>query len=94
LSDASNDNAFAQGAPPGIADPHGHAALLLVETILHVLIAKSVVSVADAVELVDDAADVARTIAEEGADAHGAGGQSVTLLMTISRSLRADLPRS
>lgn len=40
------------------ADAHGQAALLLVESLVHGLIARSVISVTEAVEIVDVAAEV------------------------------------
>lgn len=90
---SSNDN---QSRPIGSrgTDAHGRAAMLLVETLIHVLIARSILTVADAVELVDDAVDVSRAIALEVGDHSQANDASVTLLMAISRSLRADLQRT
>lgn len=54
--DGSNDtkNADAEHGP----DAHGHAAMLLVESLIHGLIARDVITVADAVEIVDIAIDV------------------------------------
>ena len=38
--------------------PHGHAALLIVESLIHVLIAKNLLTMAEAEEVIDVAADV------------------------------------
>jgi hypothetical protein len=74
------------------ADAHGQAALLLVESLVHGLIARSVISVTEAVEIVDVAAEVRRDL---GADMGGSDAtlqRSISLLENISWSLRLDLP--
>ena len=92
-SDISNDN-----NPPSLAadfrspDAHGQAALLLTESLIHGLIARSVLSVADAVEIVDTAAEVKDEVAASLGDTPATLQKSLTLLGAISRSLRIDLP--
>jgi hypothetical protein len=75
-------------------DADGQAALLLVESLIHALIAASVISLQEAVEVVDIAADVKEDIAESLGDSPATLSQSLTLLQTISDSLRRDLPHS
>lgn len=76
---------------PPEAGAHGHAAILLVESLIHGLVDKQVLSLADAVEIVDVATDV--TI-ESGTEL---GMLPVTLqgtknlLEAIGASLRLDL---
>lgn len=93
-TDSLNDNAVphidtGQGSP----DPHGHAAMLLVESLIHGLIARSVLSVADAVEIIDIAADVKEDIGASLGDSPQALRKLLAILGAISASLRPDLPR-
>jgi len=72
-------------------DPHGQAAMLLVESLLHGLIGKSIISVADAVEIVDAASEVKEQIAADLGDTPRAKMKSLSLLDAISISLRSDM---
>ena len=65
--------------------------MLLVESMIHGLVARSVISVADAVEFVDVAAEVKEEIGPELGDTPATLQKSLTLLMAISASLRPDL---
>ncbi len=72
-------------------DPHGPAALLLVESLIHGLCEKSVLSVSEALEIVDRAVEVQSDQAEA---ADGAGEplwRAHALLIAIAASLRTDL---
>ncbi len=89
-----NDNillpAEAEGESP---DAHGLAALLLVESLLHGLLARSVLELEDAVEIVQVAVEVEMDLA---ADRKGSsniipGPGSAALLGSIHRSLKSDL---
>lgn len=67
----------------------GAAALLLVESLIHGLIERSSLSVQEAVDIIDIAADVERQL-----DATGLGpplGDFQSLLAPIAHSLRGDL---
>ena len=66
--ETSNDNmrAYADARSSG-PDAHGQAAMLLVESLIQGLIARSVITVADAVELVDTAAEVTEALAADAA---------------------------
>lgn len=86
-SDSSNDNA----AMAHRTDPHGQAAILLVESLLHGLIARQVITVADAVEIVDIAAEVKTDVAGDMGDSPGNLQKSLALLTAISSSLTRDV---
>lgn len=90
-SETSNDNgeASARHAP----DPHGQAAMLLVESLIHGLIARDVIGVADAVEIVDVATEVTIDIADDRGDPPAHLQRSLGLLKAISVSLGRDVPR-
>lgn len=88
-SDTSNDNTRAAHGP----DAHGQAAMLLVESLVHGLIARQVITVADAVEIVDTAAEVKADIGGDLGDSPANQRKSLGLLTAISNSLQRDLPR-
>lgn len=88
-SDSSNDNG---DVGPQEADAHGEAAMLLVESVVHGLIARDVITVADAVEIVDVAAEVKADTANEHGSPLTNAQKSLGLLKAISSSLRRDLP--
>ena len=70
-------------------DAQGAAALLLVESLIHGLIARSVLSVQDAVDIIDIAANIEREL-----DVTGLGppfGDFQSLLTPMASSLRVDL---
>ena len=81
--------------PAGLTEPdaHGQAAMLLVESLIHGLIARSVISVAEAVEIVDVAAEVKADIGADLGDSPATLHKSLTMLEAISISLKHDLPR-
>ena len=81
-------------ADPGLREPdaHGQAAMLLVESLIHGLIARSVISVADAIEIVDVATEVKADIAEGLGDSPATMRKSLALLGAISASLMRDVP--
>ncbi|MFN3538379.1 MAG: hypothetical protein ACK4Y4_13125 [Brevundimonas sp.] len=90
-SDSSNDNGerHASGGP----DAHGHAALLLVESLIHGLIARKVITVRDAVECVEVAAEAETEIQAERHAAPASQRQSAAILGAIGASLSYDLPK-
>lgn len=88
-SEISNDNM--NPAPIDGPDAHGQAALLLVESLVHGLIARQVITYADAVEIVDVAAEVRSDIAGDLGEAPADLVKSVSLLNAISSSLRWDV---
>ena len=86
-SDSSNDNGERR-----IPDAHGQAALLLVESLIHGLIARRVISVRDAVDCVEVALDADSEIQAERRAAPASPRQSAAILEAISASLSHDLP--
>ncbi|MEQ1955977.1 hypothetical protein [Mesorhizobium sp. CN2-181] len=74
-------------------DAHGQAAMLLVESLVHGLIARKVISVADAVEIVETATEVKVEVAAEWGDSPATMLRSLHLLGAIRTSLARDIPR-
>lgn len=101
MTDNSNDNDGLRLAradadarvEPREPDEHGQAAMLLVESLIHALVARSVISVEEAVEVVDVAAEVKLEIAEYLGDSPATMHKSLALLASISASLRQDVLR-
>ena len=83
----SNDNDFPARAPDG-PDAHGHAAILLVECLIHELIDRKVLGVDSALGLVGSATEVA----EEYAESPPGLTTSVGVLNAIQASLAHDSP--
>ena len=77
------------GAAP-IASPPGIAAMLLLESLIHQLVSRSILSVGEAIEIVDVAAEVEREIAPDVTDG-AAMPRPATSLAAIANSLRYDL---
>ena len=75
-------------SPTGAVTAGDSAALLLIESLIHGLIARSILTVQGAVEIIDIAADVEREIHDEK-NLPVSGFQS--LLEPLSHSLRFDL---
>lgn len=74
-------------------DAHGQAALLLAESLLHMLIERSVLSVVDAVAVLQTAAEVKFEVATESGESQERMQASLDLLFRISDSLAIDLPK-
>lgn len=72
-------------------DAHGQAAMLLVESLVHGLIERSVLTVADAVEIVETAAHVKEEVASELGDSPANLRKSLTILETLMASLVYDM---
>lgn len=87
-----NDNA-APTSLPTAPDAHGQAAILLVESLIHGLVARSLLSVAEAIEIVDIAADVKLEIGIDDGEPDPTVAKSKSILEAISVSLSFDLPR-
>ena len=86
-----NDNEPAETAKPTPVEAHGQAALILIESLIHGLVSRSVLTLADTLDIVDTAVEVqADYIAEaEGTTHERAVSQS--LLTRIATSLRLDI---
>lgn len=86
----ANDNMDPLRPNPGAQEPAGYAALLLVESLLHGMIERGLLSVGDAIDITDVAAEVKAEIAEEIGDTPSTMRQSLVLLRAISASLKPD----
>lgn len=77
---------------PAVVEPdaHGQAALLLAESTLHMLVERSVLTVAQAVVVVETAADVKVEVATAAGESEGRMMASLDLLDRISTSIAAD----
>lgn len=89
----SNDNAeFAGPTAAREPDAHGQAALFLVESLIHVLIERSVISVASAADAIETAIEVKHDIGLQLGDSPATLAKSLKLLEAISASIQRDLP--
>lgn len=79
--------------PPCDLDSHGQAALLLTESLLHGLVDQSIISVADAIEVVDIAAEVKQEMAAHQEEASSMLPRPQQLLAAIKVSLEANRAR-
>lgn len=91
MTELSNDNTDSPPNPEG-PDAHGQAAMLLVESLIHGLVARKVIGVAEAVEIVDIAAEVKADTAAELGDPPANMRRSLAILGSIRTSLAFDLP--
>ena len=90
MPDVTNDNHLDAVAPPREPDAHGQAALLLVESLIHDLVARTVISVDEAIEIVQVAAEVKAEVAAELGDSPATMRHSLALLESIAHSLKGD----
>ncbi len=74
----------------GIAGPHYQSALLLVESLIHALIAKSILTLPEAIEIVEMAEDVELEMART-ANGSFPPQSIISLLAPIAKSLRTNL---
>ena len=88
----SNDNDAATGHGGRHEDAPGQAAILLVEGLIHCLIAKSVISVEEAIEIVASASEVKDDIATDRGETPLVYQAPRTILESIAASLAFDRP--
>jgi hypothetical protein len=70
-----------------VADAHGHAALMLVESLVHNLIERSVISVDEALDIVATAIDATKELTEDSPIPPIELERSISLLTAIRQSL-------
>lgn len=89
-----NDNAAAPSAGESWRglEPHGEAALLLSESLLHGLIAASLITVRQAADIVANAVEVSQELADVNGSSPDGATSSLALLTAIRSSLAFDLP--
>lgn len=80
---------YAEGHSP--TDAHGRAALLLVESLIHGLAERSILTVAEAVSIMETALDAQIAITDDAAKPTTSMQQASVLLSTLVESLRIDL---
>lgn len=83
------------GAHPPIAssDEQAYAAFVLIESLIHALIARSLLTVAEGIEILESAMSVQADVAEAADGAGDTLWRSHALLASMADSLRQDLPR-
>ena len=91
---SSNDNSAPPEQSRDFSDAQGYAALLLVESLIHGLIEKSVITLETAVDIVEVALSVSLEVDEEPEKKSVSPRGASALLQAISKSLSADLPKS
>lgn len=73
-------------------DAHGQAAFLLVESLIHGLIARTALTVKEAIEIVQIAEEVTQDVGETWGGSLASVEKSRRLLSSISISLMHDIP--
>lgn len=71
-------------------EPHGQAALLLVESLIHGLIEQAALTNARAIDIVETALEVQASIAEVAGAEEGQLGKAHALLTAIAETLKCD----
>jgi hypothetical protein len=71
-------------------DAHGQAALLLAESLIHMLVAQNLLSLDQAVEIIQIAAEVKTEVAEAAGESKARMNESLALLATMSGSFESD----
>lgn len=91
MTHLANDNDGSRPTtPPEIPDAYGQAAMLLVESLIHALIGRSVIGVQEAIELVTIAIDAKMEIASDRGENDDAADRALALLTAIRHSLSHD----
>lgn len=88
---AHDNDATLPTAKSGEPDAHGQAAMLLVESLLHALIAQSVLKLEEAIDLVGVAIDAKIEIAADLGNSDDTRDRSLALLTAIHQTLSHDI---
>lgn len=89
LIDRSSENTDVDAAPG--PDAHGQAAMLLIESLIHTLIERKLITAADAMEIVGTAIEVKVDGAGDNNDSSASHARSLELLDAIGSSLSRDV---
>lgn len=90
-----NDNdAATAGTMTSLPDAHGQAALVLVESLLHGLLSQTVLTLSEAVEIIESAVAVQTDIADAADTGAETMWRSLSLLTAMSASLKRDMDDS
>jgi hypothetical protein len=89
---ASQEDILRGTAPATTFEPdaHGQAALLLTESLLHMLVERSVLTNTEAVEVVQTSAEVKVEVATAAGESSKRMNESLTLLIKMRRSFESD----
>lgn len=91
MTELTNDNEISnRGSPRSEPDAHGQAALLLAESIIHMLVESGTWSKAEAHSVVQTAAEVKVEVAELAGESRVRMLESLALLARIETSLEID----
>ena len=74
-----------------LPDPHGRAALLLVESLLHTLIERSALNVEDVLDVITVAIDANEELAADRGELEDPADQTTVVLSAILHSLSHDV---
>ena len=87
----NDNNAIIPFPPTDLRDPHGWAALLLVESLLHTLIDRSALKVEDALDIITVAIDANEELAADRGMHEDSTDQTTVVLSAILHSLSHDV---
>ncbi|MCP3735739.1 hypothetical protein M9979_12730 [Sphingomonas sp. RP10(2022)] len=90
---SSNDNHLPPPVEAPPPDAQGQAALLLVESLIHALVGRSVMTLEEGVEIVQTAIDVQVDVARAAGAAGAPMWQAHALLTRVAETLRIDIAR-
>ena len=92
MTQQTNDNhAIIPFPTTDLRDPHGRAALLLVESLLHALIERSALKVEDALDIITVAIDANEELAADRGACEYPKDQTTVVLSAILHSLSHDV---
>ncbi len=91
MTDIARTGGTGQQPPQLEPDAHGQAALMLSESILHALVETSVITVEQAVSIVQTAQEVKAEVAKVAGESRQRMEESLHLLSRIGISLETDL---
>ena len=92
MTQQSNDNnAISPFPSKDLRDPHGRAALLLVESLLHALIERSALNVEDVLDIITVAIDANEELAADRGEHEDPTDQTTVILSAILHSLSHDI---
>lgn len=77
-------------ALPDEPDAHGQAALILAESMLHAMVAKSLITNREAIEIIGSAAEIKVEVATAAGESDKRMKQSLALLLKMTKSLASD----
>ena len=90
MNSGDNDPNRVRAASRPDPDAHGQASLLIVESLLHGMIEKRLLTVEEAVEIMTAACEVKEEIASASVESDDAAQHSLDLIARITASLKID----